>query len=129
MVGGYFQKKPYLPVIKLYSDDTDYIEFNPFTSTYEFAVQSMTCRPVFDGTSGRFKLNLTTSDGDQDALQGLLELIDIGNKIHISVGKTEDALQGVFLGVVEKQEIMEENRTWRGVHLSEEDWESVYSKG
>lgn len=126
---GFFRKSPYLPKVKLYYDSSNFYTFDPLNNVRDFVVRSLSARPVFDGKSGRFSIVLTSQNASQSALNSLLDAVDVGNKIHISVGKTSAGMTPVFLGLVDKMSVTESNPKWMDVELSGKDWGSVLLGG
>ena len=116
-------KVPLLPVITI-QKTSGVFTYNPFTSTFDFRVGSLTVKPSFDAVGGNFKLNIIGATGTNAEMNTILSNISEGNEVTISVGKSDATKTKIFLGVIEEIVIEETNKNFMSVTLSGPDWGS-----
>ena len=116
-------KIPLLPVITI-QKTSGVFTYNPFTSTFDFRVGSLTVKPSFDAVGGNFKLNIIGATGTNAEMNTILSNISEGNEVTISVGKSDATKTKIFLGVIEEIVIDETNKNFMSVTLSGPDWGS-----
>lgn len=116
-------KVPLLPVITI-QKTSGVFTYNPFTSTFDFRVGSLTVKPSFDAVGGNFKLNIIGATGTNAEMNTILSNISEGNEVTISVGKSDATKTKIFLGVIEEIVIDETNKNFMSVTLSGPDWGS-----
>jgi hypothetical protein len=116
-------KRPLLPVITIQKTSGVYT-YNPFTSTFDFRVGTLTVKPAFDAVGGNFTLQIIGGTGTNSEMNTLLSNISEGNEVTIWVGKTDASKTKIFLGIIENIEINEPNKNFMEVILSGPDWGS-----
>ena len=116
-------KIPLLPVITI-QKTSGVFTYNPFTSTFDFKVGSLTVKPSFDAVGGNFKLNIIGATGTNAEMNTILSNISEGNEVTIWVGKSDATKTKIFLGVIEEIVIDEINKNFMSVTLSGPDWGS-----
>ena len=116
-------KTPLLPVITI-QKTSGVFTYNPFTSTFDFRVGSLTVKPSFDAVGGNFKLNIIGATGTNAEMNTILSNISEGNEVTIWVGKSDATKTKIFLGVIEEIVIDEINKNFMSVTLSGPDWGS-----
>ena len=116
-------KVPLLPVITIAKTSGVYT-YNPFISTFDFAVGSLSVSPAFDAVGGTFSLQIIGSSGTNAQMNTILSNISEGNEVTIWVGKSNATKIKIFLGVIEDIEIVEPNKNFMIVTLSGPDFGS-----
>ena len=116
-------KVPLLPVITI-QKTSGVFTYNPFTSTFDFKVGSLTVKPSFDAVGGNFKLNIIGATGTNAEMNTILSNISEGNEVTIWVGKSDATKTKIFLGVIEEIVIDETNKNFMSVTLAGPDWGS-----
>lgn len=116
-------KVPLLPVITIAKTSGVYI-YNPFISTFDFAVGSLSVSPAFDAVGGTFSLQIIGSSGTNTQMNTILANIGEGNEVTIWVGKSNATKTKIFLGIIEEIVIDEQNKNFMQVTLSGPDWGS-----
>ena len=116
-------KVPLLPVITIAKTSGVYT-YNPFISTFDFAVGSLSVSPAFDAVGGTFSLQIIGSSGTNAQMNTILSNISEGNEVTIWVGKSNATKTKIFLGIIEEIVIDEQNKNFMQVTLSGPDWGS-----
>lgn len=116
-------KVPLLPVITIAKTSGVYT-YNPFISTFDFAVGSLSVSPAFDAVGGTFSLQIIGSSGTNTQMNTILANIGEGNEVTIWVGKSNATKTKIFLGIIEEIVIDEQNKNFMQVTLSGPDWGS-----
>jgi len=117
-------KKPLLPVITIKKNDTTLYTYNPFLSTFDFRVGTLTVKPAFDAVGGNFSLQIIGGTGTNTEMNTILAAISEGNEVTIWVGKTDASKVKIFLGIIEDVEILENNPNFMEVLLTGPDFGS-----
>lgn len=119
---------PILPVIAIYKNDGSQYNFNHFTGTYDFRIQSLQCRPPVDSQGGTFTLNIVSSNASNSAANAFLGNISCGNKIVISLGKSASGLTKVLTGMIRDISIKESISNHMQIIITGPDWWSDIAK-
>lgn len=119
--------KPLLPVINIQRNNGSTYVWDHFNGTRDFGLRYLTCRPPFDSVGGTFEMKL--SHVNQSTLNTILNNIEEGNEVEISIGKTSATKKKVFLGTIEEIETEEWSRKWMDVVLRGPDWGSDLLRG
>ena len=117
-------KKPLLPVITITKNDATVYTYNPFISTFDFRVGTLTVKPAFDAVGGNFSLQIIGGTGTNTEMNTILSTISEGNEVTIWIGKTNASKVKIFLGVIEDIEILENNPNFMEVLLTGPDFGS-----
>jgi hypothetical protein len=116
-------KVPLLPVITI-QKTSGVFTYNPFISTFDFAVGSLSVSPAFDAVGGTFSLQIIGSSGTNAQMNTILSNISEGNEVTIWIGKSNATKTKIFLGIIEDIEIVEPNKNFMIVTLSGPDFGS-----
>jgi len=118
-------RQPILPVIQIVKNDSTIYNYNPFTSTFDFKVQTLQCSPAADAQGGKFTLKIIPPAGvDVSTMNAILGNIENGNQITIWIGKSNSSLTKVFLGVLENITVDESGPNYMQITLDGPDWGS-----
>ena len=120
-------KLPLLPVIAITKDDSSTYTYNPFTSTFDFRLKSLSFTPAYDHVGGSFSLTIYSSDASNTNMNTFLTNVNEGNELTISLGKTSSVTL-LFRGIIERKEIVEPMKNLMEVTLSGPDWGSYILK-
>lgn len=115
---------PILPVIEITKNDASTYTFNPFTSTFDFKVRSLSLKPPSDGLGGSFKLGFHGAAATHTQLNTIFSNIEEGNEILFYLGKTDADKQKIMRGVIESLGDDYVNLNFRDPFIDGPDWGS-----